>query len=419
MVAGMLVEEITAMSWEKFVQTHIFEPLGMNHSNLSTEVTQQLPNFASPYIYQKEQLKKIPFFKADADKDAVGPAGNINSCVKDMAVWLHLHLNRGKFQEQPFISPATLEQMHTPHIFMSQTMNEMGQEFISYGLGWSLCSHKGKVLINHGGAIDGFTSLVSFIPHAHLGVVVLSNGNVSHNYVATVISYAIYDRLLGLESTDWNGIFTAQQQEIEQAKKHSQKKAVVEREKNAPPTHSIESYLGDYEHPGYGIISIKMVDEQLQMVMNDKLILPLVHNYYDVFEANFVQWEQQVKFSFSTDLKGNIASLAIQLEPAVKDILFTKKPERKLTEKSFLQQFVGLYEFESGNYTLTIALKNETLTAKFQQHPENVLVPVQGTEFNFQGLSGLSIEFNLDENGQFTEASYISPNAVFILKKRT
>lgn len=418
MVAGILVEEITGMSWEKFVQTRIFEPLGMNHSNLSTEVTQKLANFASPYIYQKEQLKKIPFFKADGENDAVGPAGNINSCVQDMVLWLNLHLNGGKFQEQPFILAETLEQMHTPHIFESPTKNQLGQEFISYGLGWSPCSHKGKVLIQHGGAIDGFASLVSFMPHDHLGVIVLSNGDVSHNPIPALITYTIYDRLLNLEPTDWNRIFTSKQQEREEAKKRSQEKAVVEQKKDAPPSHSIESYLGDYEHPGYGIVSIAMVDEQLEMVMNDKLTLPIVHCYYDIFEANFVQLDEKFKFSFSTDLKGNIASLTTQVEPAVKDIVFTRKPDRKLTEKSFLQQFVGIYELESGNSSLTIALKNETLTATFQGQRENVLVPDRGTEFNLQGQPGVSIEFKSDENGQFTEALCILPSAVFVAKKR-
>lgn len=418
MVAGILVEEITGMSWEKFVQTRIFEPLGMNHSNLSTEVTQKLANFASPYIYQKEQLKKIPFFKADGENDAIGPAGNINSCVQDMTLWLKLHLNGGKLEEQPFILAETLEQMHTPHIFESPTKNQLGQEFISYGLGWSPCSHKGKVLIEHGGAIDGFASLVSFMPHDHLGVVVLSNGNASHNLIPALISYTIYDRLLNLEPTDWNVIFTTQQREREEAKKRSQEKAVVEQKKDAPPSHPIESYLGEYEHPGYGTIVIKIVDEQLQMVLNDKITLPVVHYYYDVFEANFVEWDDRIKFSFSTDLKGNITSLSIQVEPAVKDIVFSKKPDRKLTEKNFLQQFVGVYEFESIGSTITITLKNETLTATFQGYRENVLIPVQGTEFNFQGISGLSIEFQSDENGQFTKALYVSPSAVFILKKR-
>jgi hypothetical protein len=308
--------------------------------------------------------------------------------------------------------------MHTPHIFASPTKNQLGQEFISYGLGWGMCSHKGKVLLEHGGGIDGFGSLVSFMPHHHLGVVVLSNGDGSHNPVPFLISYAIYDRLLGLEPTDWNGIFTTQQREWEEAQKRSQEKAVVERQKDAPPTHPIESYLGDYEHPGYGIVSIRMVDEQLQMVINDKLTLPLVHYYYDVFAATIVQFDARIKFSFSTDLKGNIASLAIQLELEVKDIVFIRKPERKLTEKSFLQQFVGIYEFASDSSTLTIALKNETLTATFQGERENVLVPARGTEFNLQGRSGVSIEFKSDENGQFTQAFFILPGAVLIAKKR-
>ncbi|WP_226585019.1 hypothetical protein [Microseira wollei] len=131
-----------------------------------------------------------------------------------------------------------------------------------------------------------------------------------------------------------------------------------------------------------------------------------------------MQLDPRIKFSFSTDLKGNIASLAIQLDPEVKHIVFIRKAERELTEKSFLQQFVGIYEFASDSSTLTIALKNETLTATFQGERENVLVPERGTEFNLQGHSGFSIEFKSDENGQFTQAFFILPGAVLIAKKR-
>ena len=52
------------------------------------------------------------------------------------------------------------------------------------------------------------------------------------------------------------------------------------------------------------------------------------------------------KVSFTTDLKGNIASLSVQLEPAVKDIVFTRAAEKAMMEKSFLEKFVGEYEIQ-------------------------------------------------------------------------
>ena len=108
MVAGLLVGEMVGTTWEKFIQTRIFDQLNMKNSNLSTTVTQNSPNFATPYLYRGGQIKDIPFFESDGEKATVGPAGNIVSCVSDMAKWLHLHANGGKLGEQQFISEANL-----------------------------------------------------------------------------------------------------------------------------------------------------------------------------------------------------------------------------------------------------------------------------------------------------------------------
>lgn len=48
--------------------------------------------------------------------------------------------------------------------------------FQAYGLGWSLSDYRGRKLVAHGGAIDGFRAVVGLVPEERLGVVVLSNG---------------------------------------------------------------------------------------------------------------------------------------------------------------------------------------------------------------------------------------------------
>jgi hypothetical protein len=92
-------------------------------------------------------------------------------------------------------------------------------------------------------------------------------------------------------------------------------------------------------------------------------------------------------------------------------------PDRRLTDESFLEKFVGVYDLQKT--PVTVALKDEkTLTATIQGQPEYVLVPYQGAEFNLQGLSGFSIEFKQDENGQCTHAIVTQPGMVFIANRR-
>jgi hypothetical protein len=91
------------------------------------------------------------------------------------------------------------------------------------------------------------------------------------------------------------------------------------------------------------------------MVMNDKLALALEHYHYDIFEANLERFDYRVKLSFGTDLKGNIAQIAIQMEPMANDVLFTRMPDRRLTEKGFLVQFAGVYDLQKT--PMTVALR--------------------------------------------------------------
>ena len=61
------------------------------------------------------------------------------------------------------------------------------------------------------------------------------------------------------------------------------------------------------------------------MVINDKLVLPLEHCYYDIFDAVFEQIGQRQKIAFRMNLQGEISSLAVAMEPRVSEIIFSKR----------------------------------------------------------------------------------------------
>jgi hypothetical protein len=258
-----------------------------------------------------------------------------------MAKWLHVQLNKGKIGEQALISGARLEQMHTPQIFVDDQLarHRYGHEFTSYGLGWSMSSHRGHVLIEHDGMTDGFYTLVSMMPREGVGIVALSNCDayynpVQNNLVPNIVAYTLYDRLLGLEPTDWNERLQRMYAELVEATTHIKERVALEDKVNAPASHPIEAYLGDYRHPGYGVISIRKAGDQLQAVINDKLTLPLEHCHYDIFEVYFELADQRQKLAFLTDLEGKISQVACQMEPKVKEIMFARVSVQRLTWSS-------------------------------------------------------------------------------------
>ena len=415
MTAGWLVQELTGMSWESFVQKRIFDVLGMRRSNTSTVQTQQGENYSQPYLYRRGELKEIPFYEADGDKVATGPAGTIISCVRDLTQWLLVHTQAGKAGNLQFISPNQLREMHKPQMFVDDPQGELkfGFEFSSYGLGWGLQDYKGQVLIQHGGAIDGFGSLVSFLPRHQLGVVVLSNGDRVHNSLPEAVTLELFDRLMGFESTDWNAKYKALTDEYLAAEDRSKTQS-VERRRATPPSHPIEAYLGEYEHPGYGIQSIRKVGEGLELVMNDKIHMPLEHYHFDIFEANFERFDMRSKLSFTTDLQGNLAGFSTQIEPMVKDAFFKRLPDRSLGDPQILMRFTGEYDLMGER--LIIVLKEGKLVSSLPGQ-EHELVPYQGTEFHIKELTGFGITFVLDESSYCTQATLNQPGSVFVANR--
>lgn len=415
MTAGWLVQELTGMSWEIFVQKRIFDVLGMNRSNTSSAQTQQDENHSQPYMYRRGVQKEIPFYEADGDKVATGPAGTIVSCVKDLALWLQVYIHEGKAGGIQLVSPNQLHEMHKPHMFVDdpQGQKRFGFEFSSYGLGWGLQDYKGQVLVQHGGAIVGFGSLVSFMPRHKLGVVVLSNGDRVHNSLPEAVTLELFDRWLGFEKTDWNSKYKELTDEVLAADDRGKAQSVEQR-RSIPPSHPIEAFLGDYNHPGYGVISIRKAGEELELVMNNKIHMSLEPYHYDIFEATFESQDMHSKLSFTTDLQGNIAGFSTQIEPMVKDAFFKRLPDSNLSDPEFLLRFIGEYDLMGDR--LLIVIKDGKLFASLPGQ-EHELVPYQGTEFHIKEMVGFGITFLMDDRGTCIQANLNQPGSVFVAKR--
>ena len=387
------------------VRERIFKPLGMSSSQFSVDESQQAGDFAFPYGEREGEIKKIDF----RNITQVGPAGSINSNVVDMIEWVKLQLNKGKRGDQTIISETNTRQLHSPQMVIADPLwsEIFGTSMVSYGMGWFINPFHDEVLIHHGGNIDGFSALVSFMPGKNAGMVVLTNLN--GNSLTHVITDTFYDRLLGTEGKDWHTYYmdftTKMKEQAEQAKSQSASDQVP----NTQSSHALDAYVGDYEFPGYGVFSVSKKDDKLVAVYN-RLVMAVSHYHYDIFEAKVESLDTGFKISFYTDSKGNIGSVDVHLEPSVKPIVFTRMPDKTMANRAFLEPFVGKYEVMG--MTLTIDLRGDTeLVASIPGQGDQVLEAYQGTTFNLKGLTGFSIELKRDASGKVTEAVITQPGA--------
>jgi CubicO group peptidase (beta-lactamase class C family) len=412
MTAGYLVGELSGQTWEEFVQKRIFEPLCMTNSLFSIEEAKELPHCSHPYLERKDEVREISFYAAQG---AIAPAGAIVSSIDDMSRWVLLHANKGKIGDSQLVSEGQMVQMHAPQMVMPETNQYAEMTNPTYGMGWFIHAYRGHKMVEHGGNIDGFSSLVTIVPQENIGIVILTNMNGSP--VPYILTYNVIDRLLGLEAVPWNERSRKEYDELKAAEAKGKDKSEMDRVQGTSPSHALEAYTGDFEHPGYGTISITGDGDQLKATFNS-MELPLKHYHYDTFEALVERFDINMKISFFTNIKGDIDTLSAPMEAAVKDIVFKRVPNKQMAEKSFLEQFTGSYEVMG--LQMVVALKGENaLIVSIPGQPTLELVPYKGTEFHVKGLSGVGVEFKSDESGAITEAILIQPNSVFTAKKKT
>ncbi len=413
LVAGYLIQEISGQSWEEFVQQHIFDRLGMASSNFDiVATTQKARDYAHPYKEEKDEVKEIPFYAAQG---AIGPAGSIVSNIEDMSKWVLLHLNHGKYNGEQVVSESQVALLHSPQVVIPEMSQYPEIPYSSYAFGWFVQPYRGYPMIQHGGNIDGFSSLVTLFPREQLGMVVLTN--MGGTPVPTILTLNGFDRLLNLEQVPWDERLMKQHKELKEGQQKGEEKSETDRVHGPHPSHPLEAYTGDYAHPGYGTLSIRLDGKQLQATYND-MTFPLKHYHYDIFELKIERFEIDLKISFLTNVKGDIDTITAPFEPTVQDIVFKRVPNKQMTDKSFLEQFVG--EYEVLEMIATVTLKGEhALSISLLGEPEYELVPYKGTEFQFKGVSSASIEFKFDASGKVSEAIITQPFGVFTAKKRT
>ncbi|GAC1537264.1 MAG: serine hydrolase [Herpetosiphon sp.] len=400
MAAGYLIEHLTGETWEEFVQHHIFGPLEMHGSNTTIAVSEATPDHALPYEEKKDELRRVPFYT----QFAAGPAGAINTTASDMSKWLLLHLAGGTYPAGRLIAASQLRDMHAPQMVIQRATKYSELPHASYGLGWFIEPYRGYDLVHHGGNIDGFSTMTTFMPRENLGVVVLCN--LAATQLPWILCLNVYERLLGLEQTPWSDRFQLERTQQKAAAEQGRQKSVADRVPNTGPSHPLEAYVGDYDHPGYGILSVSHVDDRLQATLNGTTF-PVAHYHYDTFELYWEHWDLRLKATFAANGYGDITSVTVPFEPTVRDICFTRLPDRSMSGHNVLSRFAG--EYDLLGQSISIVIKNDTtLLARLPVGPEVELVYRRGTEWRSKDLSTVTVEFSLDPDG--TVAAVILSN---------
>jgi CubicO group peptidase (beta-lactamase class C family) len=204
--AGHIIELKSGKPWEQFVRDRIFTPLDMKATNFTiADMTKNLDH-GVPFREKRDsfELYKIPYYE---DTEGVAPAGAVISNIEELSHWVIALMNDGKYNGKQVLPPNVLKATLQPAIGLPNSLGE-SQGFWellnpAYGMGRETAAYRGHLLTFHGGDLPGFHSQVSFMPNDKIGVIVLVISDHSAP-LYNIVSYNVYERLLGMDQTQWS-----------------------------------------------------------------------------------------------------------------------------------------------------------------------------------------------------------------------
>ena len=291
-IAGELIARVSGMSWEKFVQTRILDPLQMSNSFSSLDAMKDKTNMATAHSTSTGKLRTINFY----DRKIIDAAGGILSNVDDMSKWMITQLNKGKYGtdlEKQLFSSARQREMWTIHTVMdANTFPRYNQHFAGYGLGWGLADIKGNLQVSHTGGLPGMLTSVMLMPDLKLGIVILTNTENGGGALFTAIQQTIMDSYLGMDDFHWVDKY-ARISEGNASNIDAATTKVWETVAAAKNTKiNVADYTGIYEDKWFGKVEVFLKGDQLwfKSYRSPKLNGPMSFYKANTFA---IKWEYQ------------------------------------------------------------------------------------------------------------------------------
>jgi CubicO group peptidase (beta-lactamase class C family) len=314
--AGCAIESAAGCPWEGFIHRRLFEPLGMPSSSCTTTAAMAAKDHATPHRPDRHgAVGPIDWYPIAIPE----PAGSINSTARDLCRWLAFQLGEGQFAGKRLVSAENLRETHTTQTIirlegLTRALNPDTLQ-MAYGMGWVIQDHRGRLLVSHGGKIDGFRAHLTLLPREGIGIVVLSN--LHDTYMNLAVSNKLVDHLLGLSPRDWDEFLRSR------IRKHDESAAAEARERQArrkaAGAHALAQadYVGEYQNPAYGAAHVMLLKGALSWSWRnfDAKLEPSAPGEF-VLDCDDLG---RPTIAFVTDARG-VTSLQIM------DAVFQKKP---------------------------------------------------------------------------------------------
>jgi CubicO group peptidase (beta-lactamase class C family) len=159
-LAGHIVERVSGMSFDDYLDRRVFTPLGMTRSTFRQPLPEALaPLMSKGYSVATEEPKPFEIV-------VPGPAGSLAATGADMGRFMMAHLNEGG----AILQPETARMMHNYDAPGLGPLNTMALGFYEQWV-------NGRRAIAHGGDTQWFHSYLWLFPEADIGVYISMNSD--------------------------------------------------------------------------------------------------------------------------------------------------------------------------------------------------------------------------------------------------
>lgn len=205
-VLGLIIEEVSGISYGQHVGREVFDRLGMDHSYSDFALAQAngLATGTITVFGFPVSVNQTPF-------PGLVPDGFLISTAADMASYVRFQMGDGTFDGRRLLSTESMAIMHSPAVASAG-----GPYLDHYAMGWRTGNIDGEPLVAHDGNTFGYHADVAVLPELDSAVVVLVarsgmvvsrldtaplqalTGGAPHVGTSSTIAWVVLDVLLAL-----------------------------------------------------------------------------------------------------------------------------------------------------------------------------------------------------------------------------
>ena len=354
---GAIIKKVSGKTYEEFIDSQIFKPLGMKHSYYgSTE--RVIPRRIPGYQTGKDGFINAPYLSMTQPY----AAGSLLSNVDDLAVWSDAVFS-GKLVGKDWLARA-----FAPYKLKNG-------ESTGYGYGWFIADYQGRPTVEHGGGINGFMTYEMTLPEDRIFLAILTNSAIGGRDPEPR-AVKIAGLVLGAPEP--------------------------ERKIVALAAKDFEPLTGVYEDVAKEERYITREGSKLYSQKRGE-------GKYEILAASAVEFffrDNPARVRFVKNAAGAVTGLRVQARygPAqvyTKTVKPLPVPKKEVAvDPKIYDQYVGDYELTPG-FTITIVKRDAKLISLATGQPEVELFPESETKF-FLKVVEAQVEFVKDASGKVT-----------------